>query len=224
MSLTSFDPEKAFLDAFEDELSEYPPDTEWMSAGRPSKAHPHGEDADWWRESGPGFVRNWMEWREGNPGWELWVAPDGQLGVELALNLDIAGEPIKLFIDRVFDVDGRLIIVDLKSGGRNPEDADIQLGLYKVAVETAWPEVSIAGGAYWNARQGKLDEVASLAHFTPSYIATLARRVRSIRKVGAYLPSPGSLCRSCGVGRFCAVNNGRDSHLDPDFVLLGGNK
>lgn len=225
MPLSSFDPQRAFLEVFEDELRQHPPDAEWATAGRPSKANPHGEDAEWWKANGPEMVKRWMTWRDNNPLWQLWVSPDGVLGVELEVALDLAGESFKLVIDRVFATapdNARPVVVDLKSGARNPEDADVQIGLYKVAVEQMWPGVRVAGAAYWNARTGKLDEVASLSHFTPEYMAALAKRLKNIRRAGAYLPSPGSQCRSCSVGRFCAINNGKDSHLDPDFVLLGG--
>ena len=221
----AFDAAAAFIEAFDNELSQIPEGTEIRTSGRSSKAHPHGEDDGWWRTEGPTMVEAWIDWRDRNPGWTTWVSPDGTLGIELELMVPIDGEPIKLFIDNVMATEpdnGRPVVVDKKSGGMDPYWM-FQLGLYKVALETVWPDVKVAGGAYWMARKGELSGIVPLDSFTPKLVGTYARRVKEIRARGAYLPSVGSGCKQCGVGRFCAANNGSDSYLDPDFYLLGGN-
>jgi hypothetical protein len=225
MGLEDFDAAAAFTTAFDAELADIPEGTEIRASGRASKAHPRGEDDGWWRSNGPGMVQAWIDWRTRNPGWTTWVSPDGTLGIELELNVSIDGEQIKLFIDNVMstqDGNGRPIVVDKKSGGMDPYWM-FQLGLYKTALETVWPDIQVFGGAYWMARKGELSGIVPLDSFTPKLVGTYARRVREIRARGAYLPSVGSQCKSCGVGKYCAANNGAEAHLDPDFYLLGGN-
>lgn len=217
--MSDFDPTEAFKDAFNDQLSQYPPDTRWLTAGRPSKAHPHGEDIQWWWDNGPAMVNRWAQWRATIP-WDLWVSPDGVLGVELELILTIGGELFKLRIDRVFTAGGRLIVVDLKTG-QEPHDL-LQLGTYKVALETQWPGLKVAGGTYWMARTGEITGVDPLTQYTPEYLAALASRLRAIREAGAFIPTVSRSCKQCSVGRFCAVNNGAEAHNDPDYKLLGG--
>lgn len=204
-------------------MAEAPQGTHWHTSGRPSKAHPHGEDADWWRAYGPGMVQAWLDWRAGQQ-WDIWVTPDGTPAIELELEVFIDGEKFKLIIDQVFATDGnngRLIVVDTKSGGQEPAGT-FQLGAYKVAIETRWPQVRVAGGTYWMARKGGITGVQTLSQYTPEYVAMLARRVKAMRSNGVYLPRVSSLCRSCKVGRFCAINNGEDSHMDPDHHLMRG--
>jgi len=225
LSLANFNPTAAFEQAFNDELADIPEGTFIKASGRPSKAHPHGEDGGWWRDNGPGMVQAWIDWRTNNPGWTTWVSPDGTLGIELELTVTIDGELIKLFIDNIMATEGdnsRPVVVDKKSGGMEPYWM-FQLGLYKVAVETVWPDVKVAGGAYWMARKGELSGIVSLDSFTPKLVGSYARRVREMRSRGIYLPMVGSGCKSCGVGEYCAANNGARAELDPDYVLLGGN-
>ncbi len=220
MTLT-FDPTLAFNTAFDQELAAHPPNTQWKVAGKPTKANPHGEDADWWRAEGPVMVQRWVDWRARTP-WDVWVAPDGTLGIELALTLPINGQVVKMFIDRIFATapnNQRPVILDLKSG--KPPVGLLQLGQYKVAVETAWPTVKIAGGAWWHARTGEMSGVHSLSRFTAGLIGAYSKRVMMIRKAGAFLPNVGSFCSKCDMGRYCAINNGVDSHLDPDHALMG---
>lgn len=225
MKLSSFNPEAAFNEAFTDELSQHPPGTEWTTSGRASKTFPDGEDKDWWMLHGPLMVERWVDWRAKTP-WQTWISPDGTLGIELGLALHIDGEYVKLFIDNIFATDGnngRLVVVDKKTGSRDPYGL-LQLGMYKVAIEQMWPSVRVVGGTYWMGRRGEITGVETLDRFTPQYIGELVRRLKTIRDAGAFLPSVGPLCKTCKVGRYCAINNGRDSHLDPDFNLLKGVK
>lgn len=218
-----FDAEAAFLEAFDAEMAAYPEDTVWQVSGRPSKANPNGEDSGWWKEQGPIMVRRWIDWRKATP-WPIWIAPGGALAVELQMVVKFAEQEIKLVIDNVFATgpgNTLPLIVDKKSGARPPDD-DAQLGLYKAAMDVTWPEAGVIGGAYWNARTGELTNVTPLREYTPEYFAALARRLREIRKVGAYLPRVGSHCRTCKVGQFCAINRGAKAYLDPDYALLGG--
>lgn len=219
-----FDAEAAFHEAFQDELNAYPDDANWLTSGRPSKAHPVGEDEDWWRAQGPGMVQRWIDWRKESP-WEIWIAPDGQPGIELELNVLIdKTQEVKMFIDCVFATapnNQRPMPVDVKSGSRVP-DSHTQLGLYKVGLELAYPGVHVSGGCYWMARSGTTTPVITLDEYTPRLFAEWFRQVRVAKQMGVFLPNPSNLCRSCKVGEHCAVNNGKNRQADPDFQLMGG--
>jgi hypothetical protein len=225
---TEFNPTKAFLDSFDAELAKEP-EAVWAIGGRASKAYPNGEDERWWREQGPLMVERYMTWRTNTP-WRTWMSPDGVLGVELELLSRIGGLrlPTKLYIDRVYDIapEGeppRLVIKDVKSGGR-PPSGDIQLGVYRCAMLEQWPGLNIVGGCYWMARTGDITPVVNLDHFTPEYIASLMQRLLTARAANVFLPRQSNLCRMCKVGKFCAINNGAEAYRDPDYVLMGRNR
>lgn len=211
-----------FSKAFKEELGDTPVE-EFQVTGRPSKAHPRGEDADWWGQEGPEMVARWIEWRNKTP-WDIWIAPDGQPGIELELNVHLGSTLVKMFLDRMFATDGRNgrpVVVDVKTGAR-PPDSKLQLGLYKVGIEVFYPGVRVSGGAYWNGRTGELGNIDSLQWATREFYGRLFSRLRTARAGAIYLPNPSNLCRTCKVGRFCAVNNGRDAYADPDFESMGG--
>lgn len=217
------DPAGAFDSAFNERLADVPPWANWIVTGKPSKAYPNGEDEAWWREHGPQMVQRWAEWRAATP-WTIWRTPDGQWGIELPFETRIGGELFKGFIDRVFatgDDNTRPLVLDIKSGGMPPRSL-FQLGVYKAAIETLWPEVRVAGGTYWMARKGEDAGILNLDKFTPKLLAAYAKRVRIGRSGGVFLPRVSNDCKSCKVGRFCAANNGADSHLDPDYSLMKG--
>lgn len=217
----NFDPTKAFNDAMDSELAERP-NAEWQISGRASVAHPHGEDEGWWRTKGPEMVQRWIDWRDNTP-WDLWISPDGTLGVELEILHPVGGELIKMYIDRIFATgpnNTRPVIVDIKTG--RPPESNLQLGLYAAAVESLWPGVKVAGGTYWMARTGETTGVQSLAMYTPRLIGEYMRRLRVARAGGVFLPKVSSFCRTCKVGKFCAANNGSEAYMDPDFELMGG--
>jgi hypothetical protein len=103
-------------------------------AGRATKLNPNKEDAAWWYEQGSVWTDNYILWRKNNPNWKIWTTPQGAKAIELELNPVISGVPVKMFIDRIFEVDGKLVIVDLKTSRARPQ-SDLQLGFYKVGVE-----------------------------------------------------------------------------------------
>src|ERR1019366_4968336 len=102
-----FSPRDLFRDAFEeciaDELVKAPEGFEdtstWRASGRASKQWPNKEDERWWREHGPEFVANWITWRQYSP-LDIWRDDENNLAVELEATVEIAGLPVKAFIDR----------------------------------------------------------------------------------------------------------------------------
>jgi len=109
--------------------------------GRATKANPNKEDVTFWQNQGPKWVEAYIAWRKQNSNWKIWTAPDGNKGIELALTPIVAGVPVKMIIDRVFEVNGELVIVDLKTSQNTPTSS-LQLGFYKLGLEQTCPAVT----------------------------------------------------------------------------------
>jgi hypothetical protein len=77
--------------------------------GRATKAFPNKENVDFWQKTGPEWVQSYIDWRIANHNWKIWHTPEGAPAVELGLTPTFADIPVKMVIDRVFEVDGELI-------------------------------------------------------------------------------------------------------------------
>jgi len=117
--------EHAFEDCIQAEIDKAPADftdpATWRASGRRSKAFPDKENEAFWRANGPTFVANWINWRANSP-LEIWRDDAGKMAVELEATVELAGFPVKVFIDRVMVGPSGLVIVDLKSGANMPKD------------------------------------------------------------------------------------------------------
>lgn len=169
-------------------------------AGRSTKANPGKEDANWWNTMGPVWVNNYILWRKNNPQWKIWTTPQGVKAIELELNPVIAGVPVKMFIDRIFEVNGQLVIVDLKTSSRRPA-SDLQLGFYKVGVEMMLG-VEVNLGNYWMSRESGTGEMIDLSRYTLDSLEYLVEGFDKARKAGIFLPNLQS-CSYCGLAAHC---------------------
>lgn len=169
-------------------------------SGRATKANPNKEDATWWNEMGPLWVNNYILWRKNNPDWKIWTTPQGVRAIELELNPEIAGVPVKMFIDRIFEVKGQLVIVDLKTSSRRPT-SDLQLGFYKVGVEKMLG-VEVNLGNYWMSRESGTGEMIDLSRYTYDTLEYLVEGFDKARKSGIFLPNLSS-CSFCGLTAHC---------------------
>lgn len=169
-------------------------------AGRATKANPNKEDATWWNEMGPVWVNNYILWRKNNPDWKIWTTPQGVKAIELELNPEIAGVPVKMFIDRIFEVNGQLVIVDLKTSARRPT-SDLQLGFYKVGVEKMLG-VEVNLGNYWMSRESGTGEMIDLSRYTYDSLEYLVEGFDKARKSAIFLPNLQS-CSYCGLAAHC---------------------
>jgi hypothetical protein len=219
VKLEEFDAELAFNAAFQqqvDERIEFTgfPVQEFRAAGRATKEWPNKEDAAFWLTKGPEWVRQYIDWRDGSP-WQIWQTPFGEPAIELALEVPIGGVTVKAIIDRIFETpSGELVVVDLKSGSRNP-DSSLQLGFYAAAVEATFdrrPE----WGSYYAARKAQLLPLVSLDHYTEHLLGGILRRFVKACEDDIFIPQPGGHCNSCGVARGCAIVGGVEAPLyDP---------
>ena len=169
-------------------------------AGRATKLNPNKEDAAWWNEMGPQWVNNYIAWRKANTDWKLWRTPQGAKAIELELNPIIADVPVKMVIDRVFEVNGELVIVDLKTSARRPT-SDLQLGFYKVGLEMMLG-VKVNQGNYWMSRDSGTGEMIDLSRYTLDMLEYLVSGFDKARKAGIFLPNLSS-CSYCGLTEHC---------------------
>ena len=169
-------------------------------AGRATKANPNKEDATWWNEQGPLWVEQYIQWRKANKNWKLWKTPQGAKAIELELNPIIADVPVKMVIDRVFEVDGELVIVDLKTSSRRP-NSDLQLGFYKVGLEKMLG-VTVNQGNYWMSRDAGTGEMIDLSRYTLDMLEYLVSGFDKARQAGIFLPNLSS-CSYCGLTEHC---------------------
>lgn len=196
----------------------------WKAGGRATKKFPNKEDKTWWMAEGPTMVHNYYNWRMQNPNLEVWRAPDGTPGIELDMNVTIAGNVIvKGKIDRVFQDKntGQLIIVDLKTG--KPPSSGLQLAVYRLALDAQFG-VSPDYGAYWMARGGTLDKVWNLNEYPIKMVSRWLRDTKKAIDMGVFIPHTGILCDYCGVRKHCYAFGNNEYIPDFDNDLNGEDK
>ena len=176
--------------------------TNARTGGRASKANPNKEDQTWWQDQGPRWVAEYISWREANPDWKIWITPDGVPAVELVLAPTIAnGTVVKMVIDRIFEVQGSLVVVDLKTSSRDPSSA-LQLGFYKWGVEQKYPGMKVAWGTYFMSRKAGVLPLEDLSFYTDEKMEYLINGFDVARKTKIYIPNPSS-CNLCGFTKIC---------------------
>lgn len=79
---------------------------------------PNKKDRDWWYRWGPEFISRWVTFRACHPTWNVATVPDkngvASPGIELRLDIDMGGQKVLGFIDRVFECDDEYMVFDLK--------------------------------------------------------------------------------------------------------------
>lgn len=169
--------------------------------GRATKANPNKEDAAWWNQSGPKWVDNYIAWRKSNPNWKIWTAPDGNKAIELGLIPEVNGVPVKMVIDRVFEVNGELVIVDLKTSQQAPTSS-LQLGFYKLGLELTFG-IPVKWGTYYMARSSNVEPAVDLSEYTHERMEFLIGQFDKARKNQIFLPNTNSCQYLCGLTEHC---------------------
>ena len=176
--------------------------------GRATKANPNKEDVAFWQSAGPRWVEGYIAWRQANPNWKIWIAPDGNPGIELALTPVVAGVPVKMIIDRVFEVDGQLVICDLKTSQQTPSSS-LQLGFYKLGLEQTFG-VEVKWGNYYMARGNSTSEMVDLSEYTYDKMEYLIKQFDTSRKAGIFLPNTNNCQYLCGLTEHCQFSAKKD--------------
>lgn len=169
--------------------------------GRATKANPHKEDVNFWQATGPQWVQAYIDWRKANPDWKLWKTPQGAPAIELAMLPDFAGVPVKMILDRVFEVNGELVIVDLKTSQQTPTNT-LQLGFYKVGMLKTFG-IDVKWGTYWMARQHGVSPLVSLEQYTEDKLEYLVSGFDKARKAQIFLPNTNNCQYKCGLTAHC---------------------
>lgn len=176
--------------------------------GRATKANPNKEDVNFWQTQGPKWVEGYIAWRQLNSNWKIWQAPDGNPGIELALTPVVAGVPVKMIIDRVFEVDGQLVICDLKTSQQTPSSS-LQLGFYKLGLEQTFG-VEVKWGNYYMARGNSTSEMVDLSEYTHDKMEYLIKQFDTSRKAGIFLPNTNNCQYLCGLTEHCQFSAKKD--------------
>lgn len=190
----------------------------WRAAGRKTKDKPDAESAKFWAEEGLRQVQSYADWLA-NSEWQI-ASFNGQPLVEFSLAGTFADIPVKGYVDAVFDSPSGWIVVDYKSGSRDPAGPQ-QLALYSVMLERlGMPRAE--WGTFFNTRKGELGPVESLAQWDQAWWEKQFTRLMKARDHEIYLPHISDMCRGCGVRQFCYAVGGLQSHLyDPDNPNYG---
>ena len=176
--------------------------------GRETKLNPNKEDATWWNTKGPEWVENYISWRNHNADWKIWKAPDGNPGIEFELTPVVAGVPVKMIIDRVFEVNGELVIVDLKTSKSTPTSA-LQLAFYKLGLEQQFG-IPIKWGTYFMSRAGGVSDMVDLSEYTYEKMEYLIKQFDTARKAAIFLPNTNSCQYLCGLTEFCQFSTKKE--------------
>jgi putative RecB family exonuclease len=169
--------------------------------GRATKVNPNKEDISYWQTQGPRWVEQYIAWRKQNPNWKIWTTPDGRPAIELELTPIVADVPVKMVIDRIFDVDGQLVIVDLKTS-KNTPTSTLQLGFYKLGLEETF-DIKIDWGNYYMSRGSNTVEMVDLSGYTYEKMEFLVKGFDKARKAGIFLPNTNSCQYMCGLTAHC---------------------
>jgi putative RecB family exonuclease len=180
--------------------------TEARVGGRKTIANPNKEDVTWWNKQGPQWVAEYIQWRENNPNWKIWVTPNGIPAIELDLTVRIADVNIKMVVDRVFEVDGQLVIVDLKTG-KEPQSA-LQLGFYRFGLEHAFG-VPASWGSYYMARKAGTASLIDLSWYSYEKMEYLVKTFDKSRKAGIFLPNAEN-CNMCSFTKQCQFTSKKE--------------
>jgi hypothetical protein len=176
--------------------------------GRSTKANPNKEDINFWQSSGPMWVEQYIAWRKANTNWKIWTTPDGRPAIELELIPVVAGVPIKMVIDRVFEVDGQLVIVDLKTSQNTPTST-LQLGFYKLGLEQTFG-IEIKWGNYYMSRGSNTVEMVDLSEYTYDKMEFLVKGFDKARKAGIFLPNTNACQYMCGLTQHCQFSTKKE--------------
>jgi hypothetical protein len=176
--------------------------------GRATKANPNKEDVTFWQNQGPKWVEAYIAWRKQNSNWKIWTAPDGNQGIELALTPVVAGVPVKMIIDRVFEVNGELVIVDLKTSQNTPTSS-LQLGFYKLGLEQTFG-IEVKWGTYYMSRGSNISEMVDLSEYTYDKMEYLITQFDNARKNAIFLPNTNSCQYMCGLTEYCQFSIKKD--------------
>ena len=191
----------------------------WRAGGRATKENPNKEDGQFWLTKGDAMFNDFLAWWNANNDWYVWRTPHGIPAVEISLESELQGVPVKAFADIiVYDQDGVLSVVDVKTGSSMPTGS-MQLGLYAVLCEKLFG-VRPQRGYYYDARKATMVQAEGMDKWTLPLFEELFSQFARAVEAEVFLPNVGMLCSSCSVKQFCYIMGGELAQdVDPLSVL-----
>jgi len=201
----TFDPAFSFHRHFEEALAEQiyksgMPIEDWFWTGRRSPV----KDAEWWIDNGPALVQRYIDWYENQPDITVWTTPDGKPAIELDLTVMFGQVPVRCIIDQVLKAGTALIINDLKSGSRNPDNM-IQLGIGACAVELAYGIRPKYGTHFMHKKEPAFLPPVDLGgyQYSVEYLTEQFSLFDQAVQSGIFVAKPTKDCSRCGVAGSC---------------------
>ena len=177
---------------------------------------PNKKDYDWWLTYGPIFIQKWMEFKA-TKGWQIAIMPDGNPGIEVGFEIELAGVPVIGYIDRVYTMaDGSIIVMDLKTGA--VPSGSLQLLTYSAGLREAYGWEA-SWGMFWSpgnsSDNGQLSEPVELPAWDHERISQMYAQALTGISSGVFLPHVTPMCRGCTVREHCWAVKGESSQGIP---------
>lgn len=192
------------------------PQSEWKASGRASKEWPDKENEKWWRANGPAMLARWASWRL-STNWEIATVVNSEgvemPGIEIPFTIDLGGVLIRGFVDRVFELNGQYLGLDLKSGSMEPKTAG-QLGTYRAGVLEEYG-IDCKLGTFWMARSGTSTSLYDLTLWTPPRLDFTYREAREVQMRGAFMHRASNMCGGCAFKEYCPEVGGEKAASTP---------
>ncbi len=139
--------------------------------------------------------------------WRPWELPDGAPAVEVGFYVDLGFGPIRAYIDLVKEwEDGRLVIVDFKTGNR--EKTALQLGVYRLLFNHTFG-LDVTDGAWYYAKDDTWSEVIDLTPFSLEYVKSEFEAMERGINNRVFLANPGDHCALCPARGECIEVNAK---------------
>ena len=178
--------------------------SKWKAFGRATAEKPFGEDLQWFQAQGiPQSLVAYVEWRMETM-WTLAEIPHFGAAIEVPfVYYTNSGNQVHGWIDRVFVIDGELVLLDIKSG-QKPKTSE-QLGLYAAALRNGLGWNVTTGYFLYGLKHGeaKLTKPLDLTVWSDERLSRLYDMSSQAIEAGIYLPNPGEACWSCSVSQHC---------------------
>jgi putative RecB family exonuclease len=147
-------------------------------------------------------VARYIAWYEKHPEEVPFRFPDGSIAVEMPFTIDIAGIPVRGFIDWVgYDSNGNLIVRDNKTG--NLPGGPDQLATYALAVQAQVGAV-VSLGDYFMTRTGKPTIPYQLTQVVKTELEADYQKMDEGVKAGDFPAKPeAKKCMFCSVQSSC---------------------
>lgn len=195
----------------------------WTASGRASAEWPDKENQAFWLKNGAAWFLQYQRFVVSSP-WQTWVTPDGEPAVEIELNWFVGDVEVRGYVDRIWEnaVTGALLVVDVKTGSREPGVKQLVTyhnGIAALFKAREWGRAPIYGG-YYMARKAMLTSPENIEILDDGRLEyEYAAAARGITNE-VFLPSKSMLCGYCNVKDYCREVGGDLAARELPYSLL----